>query len=83
MTNGKPRLTLDRIAKYQIEVPGHLDKLWSDFGWKVTISYSCGSDEMPVTILTGHFDQAALHGLLRHLYSLGLPLISAKCIDAG
>ncbi|MFN2274224.1 MAG: hypothetical protein ACK2TX_05195 [Anaerolineales bacterium] len=29
-----------------------------------------------MTRLTGDFDQAALHGLLRWLYSLGLPLIS-------
>jgi hypothetical protein len=33
-------------------------------------------DGQPVTILTGIFDQAGLQGLLRRLYSLGLPLIS-------
>jgi hypothetical protein len=37
----------------------------------------------PVTILTGTLDQAALQGLLRRLYSLGLPLISATCIRYG
>ena len=83
MTSGRSRLTLDRLAKYQIEVPGRLDEIWSDFGWKVTISYNCESGDLPVTILSGHFDQAALHGLLRHLYSLGLPLISVHYIDSG
>ena len=33
----------------------------------------------PVTILTGILDQAALQGLLRRLYALGLPLISVVC----
>jgi hypothetical protein len=30
--------------------------------------------------LTGTVDQAALHGLLRQLYSLGVPLISVNCL---
>ena len=38
-------------------------------------------EDPPVTILTGTVDQAALHGLLRRLYSLGLPLISVNCIE--
>ena len=41
----------------------------------------CLSDGQPVTILTGTIDQAALHGLLRRLYSLGLPLISVKLVE--
>jgi hypothetical protein len=41
-------------------------------------------DGPPVTTLTGTVaDQAALQGLLRRLYSLGLPLISAHCIECG
>ena len=39
-----------------------------------------GSDA-PVTVLTGEVEQAALHGLLRRLYSLGLPLISVICTE--
>jgi hypothetical protein len=31
--------------------------------------------------LTGTMDQAALHGVLRRLYSLGLPLISVNPIE--
>jgi len=38
------------------------------------------SDGSPVTTLTGLVDQAALHGLLRRLYSLGLPLNSVNCV---
>ena len=37
----------------------------------------------PVTTLTGAVaDQAALHGLLRRVYALGLPLLSVICVEA-
>ena len=78
----KQKGTLDRPAAYQIKVPGHLDEGWSDWtGMMITT----GSDEnsRPVTTLTGTLDQAALQGLLRRLYSLGIPLISVSCTDAG
>jgi len=33
--------------------------------------------------MTGTLDQAALQGLLRRLYSLGLPLISVNCVNVA
>lgn len=78
-----PKLTLARPACYQIKVPGHLDPLWSDWGGEITISAGNDEDGMPITTLTGTVDQAALQGLLRRLYSLGLPLISVNCMDAS
>ena len=36
---------------------------------------------LPIAILTGTLDQAALLGFLRRLYSLGIPLISVICLD--
>jgi hypothetical protein len=47
----------------------------------MTITVESKGDGPPVAILTGTFDQAALQGLLRRLYSLGLPLISVICVD--
>jgi hypothetical protein len=47
----------------------------------MTITVECEGEDPPVTILTGKLDQAALHGLLRRLYSLELPLISVNCIE--
>ena len=41
----------------------------------------CEPDAQPITTLTGSFDQAALQGLLRRLYSLGIPLISVIWVD--
>jgi hypothetical protein len=74
-------LTLDRPATYQIKVPGHLDERWSDWNGEMTVTVGSDVDGLPVTTLTGNLDQAALLGLLRQLYSRGLPLISVSCIE--
>jgi hypothetical protein len=81
MKDTKQKLTLDRPATYRIKVPGHLDESWSDWDGKMTITVECDVDGLPVTTLTGIVDQAALQGLLRRLYSLGLPLISVICLE--
>lgn len=47
----------------------------------MTITVESNGEGLPVTTLTGTFDQAALQGLLRRLYSLGLPLISVNCVE--
>ena len=77
----KHKLTLDRPATYQIKVPGHLDDSWSDWVEGMTITVESEGEDPPVTTLTGTMDQAALHGLLRRLYSLGLPLVSVNCVE--
>jgi hypothetical protein len=74
------KLTLDRLATYQIVVPGVLDESWSHWTGGMTVTVKCEGEGPPVTILTGAVDQAALHGLLRGLYALGLPLISVICV---
>ena len=80
MKKVKQKLTLDRPATYQIQVPGELDESWSDWAGTMTIGVESEGDGPPVTTLTGKVDQAALQGLLRQLYSLGLPLISVVWI---
>jgi hypothetical protein len=77
------KLTLDQPATYQIKVPGYLDESWSDWAGGMTITVESESEGPPVTTLTGTVDQAALQGLLRRLYSLGLPLISVNCVEYG
>jgi hypothetical protein len=83
MKKPKQKVTLDRPATYQIKVPGELDESWSDWAGGMTITVESEGDGPPVTALTGTVDQAALQSLLRRLYSLGLPLISAICVDCG
>ena len=81
MNEIRQKLTLDRPATYQIKVPGEFNKRRSNWYGEITITVGSDDDSLPVTTLTGTVDQAALHGLLRRLYSLGLPLISVICVD--
>jgi hypothetical protein len=80
MSEFKQKLTLDRPATYQIKVPGKLDESWSEWTGGMTVTVDSKDDGPAITTLTAPVDQAALHGLLRRLYSLGLPLISVKCV---
>jgi hypothetical protein len=73
--------SLDRPATYQIKVPGELGESWSEWAGGMTITVESEGDGPPITTLTGTVDQAALQGLLRRLYSLGLPLISVSFVE--
>jgi hypothetical protein len=77
------KLTLDRPATYQIKVPGELDASWSDWIGGMALTVESEGEGPPVATLTGSLDQAALHSVLRRLYSLGLPLISVHCVKCG
>jgi hypothetical protein len=58
---------------YQIRIKGHLGPEWSDWFGGLDISLDDNGD----TLLTGPVvDQAALHGLLRKVRDLGMPLVS-------
>jgi hypothetical protein len=74
------QLSLDRPATYQIKVPGVIDGRQADWAGEMAITVEGENGEFPISTLTGEVDQAALHGLLRRLYSLGLPLISVICL---
>jgi len=47
----------------------------------MTIAVESEGEDPPITTLTGTVDQAALHGVLRRLYSVGLPLIAVNRIE--
>jgi hypothetical protein len=73
---------LYRPATYQIRVEGRLDELWSDWFEGMTIIVEREGDGPPITTLTGTVaDQAALQGMLRGLYTLGLTVRSVTRID--
>lgn len=60
---------------YRIKVKGHLDRRWTEWFGGLTITLEDNGE----TLLTGQVaDQAALHGLLRKVRDLGLPLISVS-----
>jgi hypothetical protein len=65
---------------YEIRVKGHLDEGWTDWFEGMTVTPT----EDGETLLSGPVaDQAALHGLLRKVRDLGLPLISVTRVECG
>jgi hypothetical protein len=65
---------LDQPMVYQIRIKGHLGPQWADWFGGLAITLEDDGD----TLLAGPVvDQAALHGLLRKVRDLGMPLISA------
>jgi len=81
MKRNSLKLTLHQPETYQIKFPGTLDALWVDDTSSLSITVEESDDGKPISILTGLMDQAKLQGLLRRLYSLGLPLISVICVE--
>ncbi len=63
---------------YQIKIKGHLDCHWATWFENLTITPADNGE----TILAGPvIDQAALHGLLRKVRDLGLPLIAVSQVQ--
>lgn len=58
---------------FEIRLKGHLDTRWANWFDGMTITLTDDGD----TVLTGPVaDQAALHGLLKKVRDLGIPLLS-------
>jgi hypothetical protein len=69
----------DEARLYEIRLKGHLNKRWADRFEGLTITLEKDGD----TVLTGPVrDQAALHGVLRRVRDLGLPLISINPLES-
>src|SRR5690242_8457886 len=63
---------------YQIRIKGQLGRQWTDWFGGLTITLEDNGD----TLLTGSVvDQAALHGLLKKVRDLGMPLVSVVCVQ--
>jgi hypothetical protein len=63
---------------YQIRIKGQLDRKWIDWFGDVTITLEESGD----TLLTCPvIDQAALHGLLKKVRDLGMPLLSVNRLE--
>lgn len=70
----------DEPGIYEIRLKGHLDDEWAEWFGGLTITLEEHGD----TLLTGPVaDQAALHGLLKKVRNLGLPLLSVNLLESG
>jgi hypothetical protein len=70
--------TAQEPGRYEIRVKGHLADRWA--GWFDGMTLTREADG--TTVLDGPVtDQSALHGLLRKVSDLGLPLVSVTPID--
>ena len=64
---------------YEIRVRGHLDNRWASWFEGLTINREDNGE----TLLSGPVvDQAALHGWLRKVRDLGLPLVSVLQVES-
>lgn len=72
------RPDVDQAMIYQIRIRGHLGQQWLDWFEGLTIRL----EEDGSTLLIGPIiDQAALHGILKKVRDLGLPLLSVNSVD--
>ena len=73
-----PKTDPDQPMIYQIRIKGQLERRWIEWFGEVTIT----SEENGDTLLTcSVVDQAALHGLLKKVRDLGMPLISVNRVE--
>ena len=73
-----PKTDPGQPVVYQIRLKGHLDSQWTDWFDGLTITLEEDGD----TLLTGPvIDQAALHGLLKKVRDLGMPLVSVSPVE--
>ena len=65
---------------YEIRLKGHLEARWVKWFDGLAITLEEDGD----TLLTGPIiDQAALHGLLKKVRDLGMPLVSVNPVEHG
>jgi hypothetical protein len=71
--NTVPESDAEQPKIYQIRIKGHLGHQWTEWFEGLTITLEEDGD----TLLTGPvIDQAALHGLIKKVRDLGMPLVS-------
>ena len=74
----EPKPTPSQTVIYEIRIKGHLDSQWTYWFEGLTITLEEDGD----TLLTGPvIDQAALHGLLKKVRDLGMPLVSVSPVE--
>jgi hypothetical protein len=66
------------LPTYEIRIAGRLDEATLAAFAGLEVTYRDGK-----TLITGQFDQAALHGMLEMIRSLGLDLLEARRVPVS
>ena len=70
--------TITSTGLYEIRLKGHLDDRWAGWFGGVTITLE---DNGNTLLICPVIDQAALHGLLKKVRDLGMPLLSVNFVS--
>ena len=65
---------------YEVKLQGHLGQQWTDWFDGATIALK---DNGSTVLTCSVVDQAALHGLLKKVRDLGMPLVSVNRVEPG
>ena len=74
------QMDLSQPMVYQIRIKGHLGNQWSDWFGDATITLESNGDTL---LICPVIDQSALHGLLRKVRDLGMPLLAVNRVQPG
>lgn len=78
------KLNMHKPAVFRIRIQGELDESWFEyFGSQSTSAEIDKAGNIVTVIISEPMDQAALVGLVNHLNSLGIPLISVEPVGMG
>ena len=78
--NAVPKSDADQPMVYEIRIKGHLSHLSAGWFDGLTITLEDNGN----TLLTGTvIDQSALHGILKKVRDLGMPLLSVNSVETG
>ena len=76
----RPKPEAHQQMVYQFRIKGHLGQQWINWFQGLTITL----EEDGNTLLNGPvIDQSALHGILKKIRDLGMPLLSVNSVETG
>jgi hypothetical protein len=75
-----PSAEPDQPMVYQVRIKGHLGGQWTDWFGGLSITLEDNGESL---LTSPVIDQATLHGLLRKVRDLGMPLVSVTRVEPG